>query len=850
MSVIRRTLFGLVLMLPILPASAQKPLPAAPPSLRAIDPQRIRKWDPLKAFTTDPEAPSGLLAYPAHIGENKTDYVDNFLAIRAIGPGKTPGSDTVFQYQSSSGGTLFYASISPDQRYIAFNYGEYSGYGSAYALQIWDRKNRTLLPGPPEVLRAWDHTWSPDSKKIAYIHGGDASGHPPSGLESVPESEHVRLCVFDLETRKRVVIVKGDAAVSMAWTPQGKLLYTAPSSDHRSLSIYETGANGGPPREIVSHGRTPIPSPDNRWIAFLGETLPASRASRHAPHLPVPSSGLYLYERRTGKRIRIRAGLSGVGAMWAPDSKRLVMIEETYRHLDKDRGQGTAHVKLVDIATLQRRPVALLTATDIQYLPQSHPEDEHQFRPVSVSPDGNWACFKVLEFAEQIQGSFIMHYSLQGVHLKTGKTLQLAQTACSSGSSLELDWRFTPNPVAPTHPIPVFRHPQDTGESANRTLLLSPNGRTLVTLERDGVKYWNTATGRRFFMRRWDSSHRIQPEQLPYRLPHYFWNDGNLYEYQSAHNTLTCVDLRTGAHIRSWPYKAPWARPDSQDVGFADDGSRLIRFGPTANSQAVVFDAVTSRRLGSLVPPPYSHEHPDDKVFSFSPDGLYAALLYGDRVIVWNIRTGRRVCVLADTRKYRYTRGLIRPLVFSPDGKSLVTGAENVVWAGPPEDGPNTEASHVHSTDLFVWDVRSGKRLRVVPDAGNVPAEADSASTFSSDGKWLLHQGRLWKLPAFQRAHSSDFETWLAVGGLTGVKSDEKGYSIWDLRANRRRWELPKGAANPQTDSNPPQAKRYLGAGTNLSIPNPRNRINALLLLQGAGSERRSSGCVSRTALR
>lgn len=330
-------------------------------------------------------------------------------------------------------------------------------------------------------------------------------------------------------------------------------------------------------------------------------------------------------------------------------------------------------------------------------------------------------------------------------------------------------------------PLPVFRHLL----MPYVTFLLSPEGRTLVTLERDGAKYWDAVTGRLLWMRPWSPKPILSlpqtrsPQNLAYP---YFWKAGNLYWYEIEHETLYCGDMRTNARVRSWP---SW-----KDYGFASDGSRLIRFGRTPGAPAVVFDPITGRRLGSFAPSALSPDMAVNGPVYFSPNGILAAMIVGERAMIWNIQTGARVRVLTDTRKFRYTHGLLGPVIFSPDGQTVVTGAENAGWPGPG-DGPHSEASYAHSTDLFSWDLRTGKRNRAVAGAGG--GSPTSAPAFSADSKWLFLGGSRWKMPAFTLDRPLNSADWIAFGGSTGVLADQsrRRYSVWDLTAGRRRWILP-----------------------------------------------------------
>ena len=414
-----------------------------PKSFTYIDPQRISRADPLKTVTTEADAPAGLLAYPAEIPANGADYTCNLLVMRTVAPGKHTQPATVLRYEPQSE-TVFYASISPDQRYVAVNRGYYVGLASQYHLLIWDRLRQRMLPGPRETLSAWQHYWSPDSKRIAFIRGGDSDGGLLPGMESIPQSQQPRLCVFELATGQVSVVSNAWQSVAMAWTRQGTLLYTAPSPHHHSLSLFETDAKGRRAREIVRQAAAPLPSPDGKWVAFEGAPPPDSEDRGFS----VPAPPLSLMERASGKRRVVQAGTpigtGRISAIWTPDSKRLIVVAETYRQTGQrgkdDRAQGTATVSVIEAATRHRRRLASLTAADAFAI--SHAEGRPQFRPIGVSPDGRWVCISAMEIAGR--DGFTQRYLMHAINLKTGRALLLAQFLGEHGSCLEPDWCFDP----------------------------------------------------------------------------------------------------------------------------------------------------------------------------------------------------------------------------------------------------------------------------------------------------------------------------------------------------------------------------------------------------------------------
>ncbi len=187
-------------------------------------------------------------------------------------------------------------------------------------------------------------------------------------------------------------------------------------------------------------------------------------------------------------------------------------------------------------------------------------------------------------------------------------------------------------------------------------------------------------------------------------------------------------------------------------VSLSPDGKRLAVGGIR---EILMIDAESGKLLHKLENPHY-HAHS----LPFSPDGLtMASCGYGDKVILWDVKTGKKTATL------KHSRDLLWSVAFSSDGKKVTA-------LGFPNDGdtskwvvqvwdratskelsrlkgkkdknfvradlsPNGEVVVVaKETSLELWDISSGKLMSVIEVEGY-----ESGYEFSADGKSLITVG-------------------------------------------------------------------------------------------------------------
>jgi WD40 repeat protein len=210
----------------------------------------------------------------------------------------------------------------------------------------------------------------------------------------------------------------------------------------------------------------------------------------------------------------------------------------------------------------------------------------------------------------------------------------------------------------------------------------APDGKTLVTgSDRGGVHFWDSATGR-------ERATGSAPDHHPRSFA--FSPDGRLLASSGERDAEVYLwDSASGKQLRRLP--APkdgvkvvaWS-PDGRTLAVASDGDYRT---DAAVRDIVLFDAQTGRELLRL------KEAHTSRVFAvaFSPDGRTLAsagtcarqsppILDDDTVRLWEVDTGERRLGLGRVQDW------VRCLAFSPDGRTLATGAEDstvLLWDLP-----------------------------------------------------------------------------------------------------------------------------------------------------------------------
>jgi WD40 repeat protein len=225
------------------------------------------------------------------------------------------------------------------------------------------------------------------------------------------------------------------------------------------------------------------------------------------------------------------------------------------------------------------------------------------------------------------------------------------------------------------------------------TLLLSPDGKTIVTVGDEGIRVVDTATGKDLGQIRAGQDWMVA-----------FHPRGKVFAVeQRSRGTIQIYDTRTLRGLRQWRLqKGLISNPlsDSPNCVFVPGGNLLANLG--AKGAIDLWDWTTGafvRKLGESMGEPCN--------LTFSRDGkLVASGADGRRIRVFDVVTGKELLPIEGPRT---SIGSIRYI----DRDTLVA---TTVGGGP----------------TFTWDVRTARVVRSMPGV-------ECPDVLSPDGKWCAH---------------------------------------------------------------------------------------------------------------
>lgn len=238
-----------------------------------------------------------------------------------------------------------------------------------------------------------------------------------------------------------------------------------------------------------------------------------------------------------------------------------------------------------------------------------------------------------------------------------------------------------------------------------RSFAIHPNGQLLAIGRFRSTTLWDLRTGKQVLEFRNKGRLQARAEQQQMREQEY---QRALDEANSLKSLLPSAPFGFGRSSRSGPSSSqvgeirdPSELSEDMDekihgannLAFSPDGKFLITDGTKGKT---LWDVVTGEKVrvpSTKAPQPqFDLMSPIDVMdiagmgVAFSPDGRLAARGYGQNIRIWNVATGE------DTHKLIGHTGYITSLVFSPDGRFIISGAGG--------DGA-----------VRVWNLGTGKEL-------------------------------------------------------------------------------------------------------------------------------------------
>lgn len=341
-----------------------------------------------------PNPASGAIAYlsPSYSGSQGADLAFNLVVYQTNQP--TQSQKVEHRFVSNPACYAIGCDFSPDGKNVLVKLSAPSVPTDVYNILVWHRSTRQVQQGP-QGLRYVTTYWSPNSKYLAYLQGGDVVGQEVLAQGDENQDAPVRLSVFDTTTGARQVVVQHPVLNSIAWMSPDVLLYSTTVQPMPLLfvqpqlieqpNIYSYSVSARSSTKLITNGFNPAASPDAKNIAYIGwlATPPPPPSQAKQKQLakiaaPLPSAfGVYVYNIQTKTKslvYPIKSPAERDQLLWTPDNKHLLLLRVLYRdtspgyidtaHPADYPGYGEGHFVLVNTSSRETRELAVVKTVD------------------------------------------------------------------------------------------------------------------------------------------------------------------------------------------------------------------------------------------------------------------------------------------------------------------------------------------------------------------------------------------------------------------------------------------------------------------------------------------------------
>lgn len=251
---------------------------------------------------------------------------------------------------------------------------------------------------------------------------------------------------------------------------------------------------------------------------------------------------------------------------------------------------------------------------------------------------------------------------------------------------------------------------QDSSDNLVLAIDISDNNSHVLTASRENFALWNMNTGQSegYWQVRESNIRDIAIS-----------NNGDYLLIGKGNGTVVHVSVDTGRRLEFLGHKEKINTVDMMPNGRVamSGGNDFIAYVWDTVSGQVIYQFNHTSRVSEVALDSQGR-------YAFSADSMKSAH-------IWNLKTGELVSKLKGTKRHE----VFSSVSFSPDGKTLVTGAA--------------------SSKVSVWDIATGKRVaswHVTPKEANRPTGAVVYSLAFSDNDTLITESssgyaELWQIP-------------------------------------------------------------------------------------------------------